>query len=106
LPENWPSFFAPWGKQIPRSVGAQPTPDRHKAASTRLQRHVPAGTHGADQADPLNADHCSRSDQGVDHFGRSTMRRQHAALPAADRGENSEPDEMMPAEKMCLDDGD
>jgi hypothetical protein len=32
----------------------------------------------------------------VDHFGRSTIRRQDAALLGFDRGENSEPGENVP----------
>jgi hypothetical protein len=70
-------------------------PDPDKAASSRLERRVLAGTHGADQADPANADPCLGKDQSVDHFGRSTIRRQHAAPQAADRGENSEPGDTM-----------
>src|SRR4051794_33578902 len=31
----------------------------------------------------------------VDHFGRSTIRRQHAAVLGLDRGENSEPGENV-----------
>ena len=99
-------FFTPCGRQTPRSGGTPVPPDPDEAASSRLEGRVLAGTHGADQADPLNTDHCSISDQSVDHFGRSTIRRQHAAPTPADRGENSEPGEMMSAEKMYLDDRD
>lgn len=42
-----------------------------------------------------------RDDQSVDHFGRSTIRRQHAAPKEADRGENSEPGETRP-KRLCL----
>ncbi|HUC63722.1 MAG TPA: hypothetical protein VMF53_17385, partial [Alphaproteobacteria bacterium] len=31
----------------------------------------------------------------VDHFGRPTIRRQYAAIPEVDRGENSEPGENV-----------
>src|SRR3954464_139954 len=40
---------------------------------------VPAETHGADQAAPLDAHRSQVGRECVDHFGRSTIRRQHAA---------------------------
>ena len=39
----------------------------------------------------------------MDHFGRSTIRRQHAATSEADRGENSEPGEIAQPAKSMLD---
>jgi hypothetical protein len=37
--------------------------------------------------------HRTFHDDHVDHFGRSTIRRQHAEMQTIDRGENSEPGE-------------
>ena len=59
---------------------------------TSLQRRVPAGTHGADQADPLNADRSSSTETRGPlrpiHLSDANMRHH-----ADDRGENSEPGE-------------
>ena len=62
-----------------------------------FQRRVPAGTHGADQAAPIECGITNAGDDCVDHFGRSTIRRQHAETQSVDRGENSEPGESA----MC-----
>ena len=83
-----------------RSVGARRRHDRAEApdpALTSAQRRVPAGTHGADQADPLNADRSP-----VDRRPRGPLRPIHLSdanmrqATALDRGENSEPGATHP----------
>jgi hypothetical protein len=45
--------------------------------------------------------HLTFGDDRVDHFGRSTIRRQHAATQETDREENSEPGENALPLKIC-----
>jgi hypothetical protein len=87
-PASSPPSFTLHGRPMPSSVRVARSHDQNYA-NPILQRRVPAGTHGADQAAPLNArpstvtdDYRVDHEYRVDHFGRSGIRRQHAATLA------------------------
>ena len=64
-----------------RSGPAQPQFDRSMGRHLACEDSIdpprtghPAGSHGTYQADPLNADYCSSSDQSMDYFCQFTIR--------------------------------